>query len=221
MEQMIASTELSRHTWMWFKRFKFFFCKNKLQWKCNRNKTIFKKKISLKMPSPKWQPFCLGIIFLIGIVPSNSSSLVFWFRFSSNSINGLSHKPHNAPVPYLAMHHFGTEIWTFLFQSDMIWDMLLVHCGNFHDWSFVVIRQNLINVLLALNLTQNSRKLLSHVCATLVVEAGFWLAVFFLLGCWLQQPNYARAPVYPYGAPQVRFGETLASCAQQGLAFWK
>ena len=40
-----------------------------------------------------------------------------------------SHKSHNAPVPYPTMHHFGTEMRTFLFQSDALWDMGQVHCG--------------------------------------------------------------------------------------------
>ena len=47
------------------------------------------------------------------------------------------HNSHNAPVPYSTIHHFGTEMCTFLFQSGALWDMGQVHCGiceiNFND----------------------------------------------------------------------------------------
>ena len=39
------------------------------------------------------------------------------------------HKSHNAPVSYLTMHHFVTEMCTFLLQNGALWDMRLVHCG--------------------------------------------------------------------------------------------
>ena len=38
-------------------------------------------------------------------------------------------KSHNAPVPYLTIHHFGTEMCTFLFQCCALWDMGQVGCG--------------------------------------------------------------------------------------------
>ena len=41
---------------------------------------------------------------------------------------GQSHKSHNANVPYPTIHHFETEMCTFLFQSGALWDMRLV-CG--------------------------------------------------------------------------------------------
>ena len=41
------------------------------------------------------------------------------------------HKCHNASVPYPTMHHFGTEMCTFLFQCGAFWDMRQVHCGIF------------------------------------------------------------------------------------------
>ena len=41
----------------------------------------------------------------------------------------LSHKSHIAPVPYLIMHHFVTEMCTFLLQNGALWDVCLMHCG--------------------------------------------------------------------------------------------
>ena len=41
----------------------------------------------------------------------------------------LSQKSHSAPVSYPKMHHIETEMCTFLFQSDALWDMGQVHCG--------------------------------------------------------------------------------------------
>ena len=35
---------------------------------------------------------------------------------------------HNAPVPYLIIHHIGTEMRTLLFQSGALGDMGQVHC---------------------------------------------------------------------------------------------
>ena len=40
-----------------------------------------------------------------------------------------SHKSHNAPVPYATIHHIGTEIYTFLFQGGVLWDMEQMHHG--------------------------------------------------------------------------------------------
>ena len=39
------------------------------------------------------------------------------------------HKSHNAHVPYPTIHHFGTEMCAFLFQSGALWDMGQMHCG--------------------------------------------------------------------------------------------
>ena len=41
----------------------------------------------------------------------------------------LLHKSHIAPVPYLTMHHFVTEMCTFLLWSDALWDICLMHFG--------------------------------------------------------------------------------------------
>ena len=35
----------------------------------------------------------------------------------------LFHKSHSAPVPYPTMHHFVTEMCTFLLQNGALWDM--------------------------------------------------------------------------------------------------
>ena len=44
-----------------------------------------------------------------------------------------SHKSHNAFHKYPTMHHFVTEMCTFLLQNGALWDMGLVH----HDMGFV------------------------------------------------------------------------------------
>ena len=41
----------------------------------------------------------------------------------------LIHKSHNAPVPYPTVHHFVTEMCTFLLQNGTLWDICLMHCG--------------------------------------------------------------------------------------------
>ena len=41
----------------------------------------------------------------------------------------LSHKSHNALVLYPTMHHFVTEMCTFLLQNGALWDICLMHCG--------------------------------------------------------------------------------------------
>ena len=38
-------------------------------------------------------------------------------------------KSHNASDKYPTIHHFVTEMCTFLLQSGALWDMGLVHCG--------------------------------------------------------------------------------------------
>ena len=38
------------------------------------------------------------------------------------------HKSHNSPAPFPTIHHFGTEMCTFLFQYGVLWDMGEVHC---------------------------------------------------------------------------------------------
>ena len=40
------------------------------------------------------------------------------------------HKSHNALVLYPAMHHFVTEMCTFLLQNGVLWDIYLMHCGT-------------------------------------------------------------------------------------------
>ena len=41
----------------------------------------------------------------------------------------LLHKSHIEPVPYPTMHHFVTEMCTFLLQSGALWDICPVHYG--------------------------------------------------------------------------------------------
>ena len=41
------------------------------------------------------------------------------------------HKSQNAPVPCPTMHHFVTEMRTFLLQNGALWDVCLMHCGIF------------------------------------------------------------------------------------------
>ena len=40
-----------------------------------------------------------------------------------------SHQSNNALDIYPTMHHFETEMCTFLLQSGALWDMGLMHCG--------------------------------------------------------------------------------------------
>ena len=49
-------------------------------------------------------------------------------KFTAMSIDP-SHKSQNASVPYPTMHHFVTEICTFLLQNGALWDICLMHCG--------------------------------------------------------------------------------------------
>ena len=44
-------------------------------------------------------------------------------------LTDLMHKSHDAPVPYYTMHHFVTEMCTFLVQNGALWDVCLMHCG--------------------------------------------------------------------------------------------
>ena len=39
------------------------------------------------------------------------------------------HKSHNASGKYPTMHHFVTEMYTFLLQSGALWDICLMLCG--------------------------------------------------------------------------------------------
>ena len=39
------------------------------------------------------------------------------------------HKSHNAPGPYPTVHHFATEMCTFLLQNGALWDICPMHCG--------------------------------------------------------------------------------------------
>ena len=41
----------------------------------------------------------------------------------------LRQNPHNTPVPYATMHHFVTDMCTFLLQNGVLLHMGLVHCG--------------------------------------------------------------------------------------------
>ena len=40
-----------------------------------------------------------------------------------------SHKSHNSPAPHPTIHRFGRDMWTFLFQIGVLWDMGQVHRG--------------------------------------------------------------------------------------------
>ena len=69
---------------------------------------LFAEKIHCEVSSAKnMRPFCSGI----------------------NALFYPSHKSHNASDEYTTMHHFVTEMCTFLLQNGALWDMGLVHCG--------------------------------------------------------------------------------------------
>ena len=50
-------------------------------------------------------------------------------EFKAGSLFYLLCKFHNTPVLYPAMHHFATEMCTFLEQNGVLWDICLMHCG--------------------------------------------------------------------------------------------
>ena len=50
--------------------------------------------------------------------------VVYWNHKGIQTQNTpIDHNSHNAHVPYPTIHHFGTEMYTFLFQSGVLWDM--------------------------------------------------------------------------------------------------
>ena len=62
-------------------------------------------------------PYCL----LSGNSWGESIISLYWIE--------QSHKSHSAPVPYPTIHHFGTKMFTYLFQSGALWDKGQMHCG--------------------------------------------------------------------------------------------
>ena len=52
----------------------------------------------------------------------------------------LLHKSHNAPVSHPTMHHFVTEMCTFLLQNDALWYIcLMLHAlWDLWDWSIAL-----------------------------------------------------------------------------------
>ena len=53
--------------------------------------------------------------------------LLFTECYAQHVYMDQSIKFHHAPVPYPTVHHFGTEMCTFLSQSGVLWDMEQVH----------------------------------------------------------------------------------------------
>ena len=53
-----------------------------------------------------------------------------------NLVMDPAQTPHNALDKYPTMHHFVTEMCTFLLQNGALWDMGLVHCGIFATGQF-------------------------------------------------------------------------------------
>ena len=88
-----------------------------------------------------------------------------------------SHKSHNAPVPYPTMHHFVTEMCTFLLQNGALWDiypmhygiceMSLLHWSMDSDWYCVWLLQFGVNTL---RLRQNGR----HFADDIFLNAVYW-----------------------------------------------
>ena len=52
------------------------------------------------------------------------------FFSASTAPTDLSHISRHTSVPYPTMHHFLTEMWTFLLQNGALWDICLMHCGG-------------------------------------------------------------------------------------------
>ena len=63
-----------------------------------------------------------------GETPDTSLALLCSWYMWKTSIELLK-TSHNAPVPYPTMHHFVTEICTYLLQNVALWDICLMHCG--------------------------------------------------------------------------------------------
>ena len=61
-------------------------------------------------------------------VQSYYASHVFLVTESAMRID-LLHKSHDASVPYPTMHHFVTEMCTFLLENGALWDVCLMHYG--------------------------------------------------------------------------------------------
>ena len=71
----------------------------------------------------------IGCVLIDALVPPHHTSSHKTSHCVMYDEIDLLHKPHNAPVPYPLMHHFEKELFTFLFQSGVLWDIGWVHCG--------------------------------------------------------------------------------------------
>ena len=61
---------------------------------------------------------------------SNALAILHWaIDIISHGRIDLSHKSHNASHKYPIMHHFVTEMCTFLLQNVALWDMAQMHSG--------------------------------------------------------------------------------------------
>ena len=58
----------------------------------------------------------------------HTNSNIYLFMILKGAID-QSRKSHIAPVPYRTIHHFGTKMYTFLFQCGALCDMGRVHCA--------------------------------------------------------------------------------------------
>ena len=91
------------------------------------------KKMHLKM-SGKWRPSCLGLNVLTtrASVATAQVSSCSWVNHTKGWVTTritLSHKSHNAQIPYLTMHHFVTEMCTWVQRNGALWDICPMHRG--------------------------------------------------------------------------------------------
>ena len=83
------------------------------------------KKMHLKMSTGEWWPSCLGLNALNAM----QSNVIKFSNEGGSTLIDPSHKSHNASHKYPIMHHFVTEMCTFLLQNVALGDMAQMHSG--------------------------------------------------------------------------------------------
>ena len=80
------------------------------------------------------------------------------------------HKSVDAPVPYPTMHHFATEMCTFLYmctfllQNGALWDITLMRCGIYEMDLLYELKNDVIQSNPVISRAVNSRKSVSRAC---------------------------------------------------------
>ena len=116
----------------------------------------------------------------------------------------LLHKSHNAPVPYPTMHHFVTEMYTFLLQNGALCDIQLMHCGICemdllrHEITPIrtIIRHNTSHhssrfVFFKMSVILNKILMTGQNCQKLLMRFGKALCINTYFQGWLSWPHDA------------------------------